>query len=79
MASVEEKVKHIIVEQLGVDADEVIRLMVGRDLGHEDLAAATERGPSATPAVISMPRFIGPGCMTMVFSFARRILSRVNP
>ena len=28
----------------------------------------TERGPSATSAVISMPRFIGPGCITIACS-----------
>jgi ribose transport system ATP-binding protein len=38
-------------EAQSIDADEVIRLMVGRDLGHEDLAAATERGASALRVV----------------------------
>ena len=39
----------------------------------------TERGPSATAPSISMPRFIGPGCMTMTSGFAILSLSVLTP
>ncbi len=43
-------------------------------------STTTERGESAASAEISSPRFIGPGCMTMVWagSFDRREPSRPN-
>ena len=38
-----------------------------------------ERGESATSAAISMPRFIGPGCMTMASSGILANRSRSRP
>ena len=39
----------------------------------------TERGPSATAESISMPRFIGPGCITIASGFAAASFSGVRP
>ena len=39
----------------------------------------TERGRSATSALISTPRFIGPGCMTRASSFMPSTRRAVSP
>ena len=39
----------------------------------------TECEPSATAESISMPRFIGPGCMTMASGLASASFSGVRP
>ena len=42
-------------------------------------STAVQRAESATSAVISMPRFIGPGCITMACSGIRAMRSPSRP